>query len=331
MVLDGSRGLDAACRLRARGRRRRRRGLGSTNGTFVNDQRLSGSRQLQAGDRVRLGNTVLEVRAPAPAVEPAADAVMPEVAVTRQRQIPTLPVLVFVAGQNAGSEMPSACRSCWAATRRRRRRTRQGRRDLSAARQLHAVGGRADGGGPRLDERHLRQRSAADQAQSAGRGRPRRGRGDRDRGPASRGDGRRRPAPTAARAGRRTRAPRTASRWRDSSRQFGDHRAVDGIDLFVNPGEIYGFLGPNGAGKSTTVHMLVTLLPPIVGQGPRGRLRRRHAGRRRCAARSAWRCRRRRSIRTSTPGSTWTSRRPSRAFPGQSASSAGRSCSSGWS
>jgi len=42
-------------------------------------------------------------------------------------------------------------------------------------------------------------------------------------------------------------------------------RAVDGIDLQVAPGEIYGFLGPNGAGKSTTVHMLTTLLPPTEG------------------------------------------------------------------
>jgi ABC-2 type transport system ATP-binding protein len=42
-------------------------------------------------------------------------------------------------------------------------------------------------------------------------------------------------------------------------------RAVDGIDLRVEPGEIYGFLGPNGAGKSTTVLMLVTLLPPTAG------------------------------------------------------------------
>jgi ABC-2 type transport system ATP-binding protein len=42
-------------------------------------------------------------------------------------------------------------------------------------------------------------------------------------------------------------------------------RAVDGIDLRVEPGEIYGFLGPNGAGKSTTVHMLTTLLPPTAG------------------------------------------------------------------
>src|SRR6266516_563488 len=43
-------------------------------------------------------------------------------------------------------------------------------------------------------------------------------------------------------------------------------RAVDGIDLGVSPGEIYGFLGPNGAGKSTTVHMLTTLLPPTAGR-----------------------------------------------------------------
>src|SRR5690242_6400729 len=67
---------------------------------------------------------------------------------------------------------------------------------------------------------------------------------------------------------------------RDLVREFkGDIRAVDGINLEVAPGEIYGFLGPNGAGKSTTVHMLTTLLPPtsgtatvagydIVGQGP---------------------------------------------------------------
>jgi ABC-2 type transport system ATP-binding protein len=44
-------------------------------------------------------------------------------------------------------------------------------------------------------------------------------------------------------------------------------RAVDGIDLAVAAGEIYGFLGPNGAGKSTTVHMLTTLLPPTAGTG----------------------------------------------------------------
>ncbi|MDQ3849930.1 MAG: ATP-binding cassette domain-containing protein [Actinomycetota bacterium] len=50
-------------------------------------------------------------------------------------------------------------------------------------------------------------------------------------------------------------------------REFrGGLRAVDGIDLEVAPGEVYGFLGPNGAGKTTTVRMLVTLLRPTGGQ-----------------------------------------------------------------
>jgi ABC-2 type transport system ATP-binding protein len=49
-------------------------------------------------------------------------------------------------------------------------------------------------------------------------------------------------------------------------REFkGGVRAVDGIDLHVAEGEIYGFLGPNGAGKSTTVKVLTTLLPPTSG------------------------------------------------------------------
>jgi ABC-2 type transport system ATP-binding protein len=41
--------------------------------------------------------------------------------------------------------------------------------------------------------------------------------------------------------------------------------AVDGIDLLVEPGEVFGLLGPNGAGKSTTMRMLTTLLPPTSG------------------------------------------------------------------
>ncbi len=42
---------------------------------------------------------------------------------------------------------------------------------------------------------------------------------------------------------------------------FGDLRAVDGVDLQVAPGEVFGVLGPNGAGKTTTLSMLATLLP----------------------------------------------------------------------
>jgi len=53
----------------------------------------------------------------------------------------------------------------------------------------------------------------------------------------------------------------------DLVREFkGGIRAVDGIDLHVASGEIYGFLGPNGAGKSTTVKVLTTLLPPSSGK-----------------------------------------------------------------
>jgi ABC-2 type transport system ATP-binding protein len=49
-------------------------------------------------------------------------------------------------------------------------------------------------------------------------------------------------------------------------RQFGGVRAVDGVNLQIPAGEIYGFLGPNGAGKSTTVRMLCTLLAPTGGR-----------------------------------------------------------------
>jgi ABC-2 type transport system ATP-binding protein len=41
---------------------------------------------------------------------------------------------------------------------------------------------------------------------------------------------------------------------------FGTHRALDGLDLEVAPGEVHGFLGPNGAGKSTTIRVLLGLL-----------------------------------------------------------------------
>ena len=49
-------------------------------------------------------------------------------------------------------------------------------------------------------------------------------------------------------------------------RRFGGVTAVDGVDLRIRRGEIYGFLGPNGAGKSTTVRVLCTLLSPTAGR-----------------------------------------------------------------
>ena len=49
------------------------------------------------------------------------------------------------------------------------------------------------------------------------------------------------------------------------SKSYGSFTAVDGIDLKVEKGKIFGFLGPNGAGKTTTMKMLTTLIPPSGG------------------------------------------------------------------
>ena len=49
-------------------------------------------------------------------------------------------------------------------------------------------------------------------------------------------------------------------------KSFGEVRAVDGVDLAVRTGSVYGVLGPNGAGKTTTIRMLATLLQPDAGE-----------------------------------------------------------------
>ncbi len=51
------------------------------------------------------------------------------------------------------------------------------------------------------------------------------------------------------------------------SKSFGDKRVVDGLDLRVERGAIYGFLGPNGSGKTTTIRMLCGLLTADAGEG----------------------------------------------------------------
>ena len=48
--------------------------------------------------------------------------------------------------------------------------------------------------------------------------------------------------------------------------RFGDHVAVDHVNLKIEPGETFGLLGPNGAGKTTTIRMLTTLLKPAEGR-----------------------------------------------------------------
>lgn len=49
-------------------------------------------------------------------------------------------------------------------------------------------------------------------------------------------------------------------------KEFGEVKALDGIDLTVNRGQVVGLLGPNGAGKTTTVRILSTLLQPTSGR-----------------------------------------------------------------
>ena len=49
------------------------------------------------------------------------------------------------------------------------------------------------------------------------------------------------------------------------SKSYGTVKAVDGIDLSVKSGQVFGFLGPNGAGKSSTIKLLTTLIPPSSG------------------------------------------------------------------
>lgn len=56
-----------------------------------------------------------------------------------------------------------------------------------------------------------------------------------------------------------------AIRAESLTKYYGGVAAVDGIDLSVERGRIFGFLGPNGAGKSTTIKMLTTLIPPSSG------------------------------------------------------------------
>src|SRR4051812_31436561 len=48
-------------------------------------------------------------------------------------------------------------------------------------------------------------------------------------------------------------------------KRYGDLTAVDGVDLTVEPGDVYGYLGPNGAGKTTSLRMMLGLIRPNAG------------------------------------------------------------------
>lgn len=251
---------------------------GSTNGTFVNGERLTGTQQLRAGDRIEIGAAVLEVRAPAaapaqapPRVPPSAEPLGPQALQAtglRQIQIPTVPVLAFVSGQRAGSELPVGAQivvgrdlgvadvvldTDTEVSRRHAAFSPAGSgltlQDMASTNGTFVNGQRLagtvalnDGDRVEIGSTVIEIRLGAERVVEAS--------------PAT-------PAPAAGR-GAAPQAPNTIE-VENLVKQFAEHRAVDGIDLHVNPGEIYGFLGPNGAGKSTTVHMLTTLLPPTSG------------------------------------------------------------------
>ena len=71
-------------------------------------------------------------------------------------------------------------------------------------------------------------------------------------------------------------------------KSFGAVVALDGLDLEVQAGTVFGLLGPNGAGKTTLVRVLATLLRPDAGSVRGARPRRASRSRWRCAAGSGW-------------------------------------------
>ena len=86
---------------------------------------------------------------------------------------------------------------------------------------------------------------------------------------------------------------------------FGDTRALDGVDLTIRSGSVYGLLGPNGAGKTTTIRVLTTLLKPTSGRAVGARPRRGRARPRPSGRRSASPASTPRSTRTSPGTRTW--------------------------
>jgi ABC-2 type transport system ATP-binding protein len=241
--------------------------LGSTNGTYVNGVRVTGSQKLNPGDRIQFGGTVVEVRgaaaaAPAPAAPPPAPPQQQPQG--REKQIPSLPMLVFTSGQLAGSEWPVGeqrvvGRDPGAADIILDQDTDVSRRHASFSPAGYGLTvqdlGSTNGtyvNGHKLD--HAVSLGTGDRVEIGTTTIDIRVPGQAVVAPPA-------AAPAASATGE---APNDIV-VEGLVKQFGDYKAVAGIDLQVNPGEIYGFLGPNGAGKSTTVLMLTTLLPPSGG------------------------------------------------------------------
>jgi len=59
---------------------------------------------------------------------------------------------------------------------------------------------------------------------------------------------------------------KTVLKTENLSKNFGKHKAVDGVNITLNQGDVYGFVGPNGAGKSTVIKMMMGLIKPSGGK-----------------------------------------------------------------
>ena len=250
--------------------------LGSTNGTFVNGTRIGGPQALNHGDVVRVGTTELELSQP-DAVAPS-PAIGQPTAVRGTGAITGALILHVTTGPAAGSQIqlqgelvigrsadeegrlgedPELSRE-----HARVSRTADGRllvEDLGSTNGTFvngtrigepvtlSLGDQLELGGTRLQ--------VADSAMAVDTTRVRERPAEAAPAPA--------PAPVPAAPAA---PPPNSIEVEGLVREFkSGPRAVDEINLHVDPGEVYGFLGPNGAGKSTTVHMLTTLLAPSGG------------------------------------------------------------------
>ena len=223
--------------------------LGSTNGTFVNGERIQGSRQLSSGDKIRIGTTVLEFKAPEPADDVQATRVasaIPDPEVTRAREVPD-----FTAGPpaDARTETPGAPPAPEPAAppipepvassepppppepsvppvpepppprstspRRRPRRRHRRRPRASAAPACHGELPAAAPGRRAATSSRRRLRPAAGAARAAGGASPRRPAAPR--------------WPTAARAASRPAGTRWTSRWTTRERHLALARLLPGL------------------------------------------------------------------------------------------------------
>ena len=238
--------------------------LGSTNGTFVNRQRLTGTRQLQAGDRIQLGATVVEVRGwrstrrrSARRPRPFPSSRLGRSRSRRCRSSYSSPVSMRAqSGPSASSSWSAAIRASPTSCSTRTPTSPPPLQLLARRLRLDGPGSGSTNGtivnGHRLD--YAVTLSTGDRVEIGNTVIDIRVPGQAVVETPAAG------TPVVATPGLPERHRRRGARQGLRLVSRGQRNQP-----LREPGEIYGFLGPNGAGKSTTVLMLTTLLPPSHG------------------------------------------------------------------